>query len=35
VIIARDVDLAELTALSADYPEDVSPVVKSSKRRAA
>ena len=35
VIIARDVDLAELTAVSADYPEEVSPVVKSSKKRAA
>lgn len=35
VIIARDVDLAELTALSADYPQDVSPVVKSTKKRAA
>jgi G3E family GTPase len=35
VIITRDVDLAELTALSADYPEEVRPVVKSSNRRAA
>ena len=35
VIIARDVDLAELTALSADYPDDIRPVVKSSKRQAA
>lgn len=35
VIIARDIDLAELTALSADYPEDIKPVVKRSKRQAA
>jgi cobalamin synthesis protein cobW-like protein len=35
VIIARDVDLAELIAFSADYPEDVRPVVKTSNRRAA
>ena len=35
VIIARDVDLAEMTALSADYPEEVRPIVKSSKKRAA
>ena len=35
VIIARDIGLAELTALSAHYPEDVSPVVKSSTKRAA
>jgi hypothetical protein len=35
VIIARDVDLAELTAFSADYPADVRPAVKDSSKRAA
>jgi G3E family GTPase len=35
VVIARDIDLAELTALSVDYPDDVRPVVKTSNRCAA
>jgi G3E family GTPase len=35
VIIARDVDLAELTAFSADYSADVRPAVKNSSKRTA
>jgi G3E family GTPase len=35
VIIARDVDLAELGALAAGYPANVRPVVKNSSKRAA
>lgn len=35
VIVARDVGLAELIALCAEYPEEVRPVVMTSNRRAA